>query len=82
MRTVSNFLPFQWTFGFPITALIGKLSTQQLLGGLGAQVLWIVIGSLSVAGMWKISIRHFQRWGIEPMRSVCASPGFTSAWRP
>ena len=30
-QTLSNFLPFQWTFGFPIEALVGNLSTTTLL---------------------------------------------------
>lgn len=62
-RTLSNFLPFPWTFGFPITALIGKLSNVQLLQGLAAQVLWVAIGSGLVAICWRFSIRHYSAVG-------------------
>ena len=31
-------LSIQWTFGFPIEALIGNLAPTQLLYGLGAQL--------------------------------------------
>ena len=60
---VANMLPFQWTFGFPIEALIGKLSTQQLIAGLGIQALWIAIGSLLVAVLWRFSVRRYSAVG-------------------
>ena len=34
-QDVAAFLPFQWSFYFPIQALVGDYSTQELLGGLG-----------------------------------------------
>ena len=40
---LSWFLPFRWTFGFPITALVGPIDGAELLGGLGMQLLWIVV---------------------------------------
>lgn len=62
-QRLSNFLPFQWTFGFPIEALVGQLTPQQLLQGLGMQLLWIVLGSLAVNRMWKAGIRRFSAVG-------------------
>jgi ABC-2 type transport system permease protein len=60
---MANFLPFQWTFGFPIEALVGKLDGAQLVGGLGMQVLWIAIGSVCVHFMWRAGIRRFSSVG-------------------
>ena len=40
---LSWLLPFRWTFGFPITALVGPIDSAELIGGLGMQLLWIVI---------------------------------------
>jgi ABC-2 type transport system permease protein len=62
-RTISNFLPFQWTFGFPINALIGKLGPVQLLTGLGMQALWIAIGAALVAIFWRFSVRRYSAVG-------------------
>lgn len=59
----ANFLPFQWTFAFPIEALIGQLSTQQLLAGLAIQLLWVVAGWLIVKLVWRAGIRHFSSVG-------------------
>src|SRR5205814_6533077 len=40
VQTLADFLPFKWTFGYPIESLAGNLSTRSLLFGLGAQALW------------------------------------------
>jgi ABC-2 type transport system permease protein len=63
VRTIAAFLPFQWTFGFPIEALIGRLSPQGLLTGLGMQALWIVGGGVLVSIFWRASIRHYTAVG-------------------
>ena len=34
-QDIAAFLPFQWSFYFPIESLVGDLSTAELLGGLG-----------------------------------------------
>jgi ABC-2 type transport system permease protein len=62
-QQLSNFLPFQWTFSFPIEALVGNLTPLQLLGGLGFQALWIMIGWLLVQLVWHAGMRHFSSVG-------------------
>ena len=47
-QQLADFLPFKWTFCFPIEALIGGLTNEQLIGGLGMQVFWIVVGCARV----------------------------------
>ena len=59
VQTLANFLPFKWTFGFPIESLVGNLSTQQLLLGLCAQALWIGIGFLLFRVAWSHAIKRF-----------------------
>ena len=62
-QQLASFLPFQWTFGYPIEALIGQLSPQQLLLGLGMQLFWIVASWLLVRLVWHFGIRHFSSVG-------------------
>ena len=62
-QQLSGLLPFQWTFGFPIEALIGRLPADQLLGGLAMQVLWIAIAALLVMGAWRLAVRRFSAVG-------------------
>ena len=59
VQTLANFLPFKWTFGFPIEALVGDLSTRSLLLGLCAQALWIGIGLLLFKVAWSAAIKRF-----------------------
>lgn len=63
VQQLSWFLPFRWTFGFPIEALVGQLSTAELLGGLGMQVLWIGIGWALVRLAWRAGIQRFSAVG-------------------
>jgi ABC-2 type transport system permease protein len=62
-QTLAAWLPFKWTFYFPIEALVGSMSTASLLGGLGMQLAWTAIGALLVAGAWRLSIRHYSAVG-------------------
>ena len=63
VRTLANFFPFQWTFGFPIEALIGNLTPTQLLYGLGAQLFWILLGVLIVNVFWGFAVKKFTSVG-------------------
>jgi ABC-2 type transport system permease protein len=63
VQTIASFLPFQWTFGFPIEALIGKLTPTQLFTGLAMQALWILIGIAAVNVMWRFGIRRYSAVG-------------------
>jgi ABC-2 type transport system permease protein len=63
MQRVANFLPFKWTFGFPIEALVGHLSTSQLFFGLGMQVFWTTVGGVLVAVVWKRGVRRYSAVG-------------------
>jgi ABC-2 type transport system permease protein len=58
-QTLANTLPFKWTFGFPIEALVGNLPESQLIGGLAMQALWIAIGSLALRAIWPFAVRRY-----------------------
>ncbi len=62
-QSVSGFLPFQWTFAFPIETLIGQLSTAQILEGIGMQALWIALYGVVVAVVWRQGVRRFSSVG-------------------
>jgi ABC-2 type transport system permease protein len=63
VQTLADFLPFKWTFYFPIQSLVGDLSTQSLLLGLCAQALWIGIGLVLFHFAWRAAVRHFSAVG-------------------
>ena len=58
-QDVAAFLPFQWTFGYPITALVGPISDRDLYLGLLAQAGWIAAGALGVWWMWRHAVRRY-----------------------
>jgi ABC-2 type transport system permease protein len=62
-QTLAAFLPFKWTFYFPIEVLVGNLSTLSLLGGLGMQALWTAIGAALVVVCFRASVKHYSAVG-------------------
>jgi ABC-2 type transport system permease protein len=62
-QTVAAWLPFKWTFYFPIEALIGHMTTAALFRGLGMQVLWTGIMGCVVVGMWRFALRQYTAVG-------------------
>jgi ABC-2 type transport system permease protein len=63
VENVARFLPFQWTFFFPIESLVGDLSTAELLRGLAIQLLWILIGLAIFRLAWRHAIRRYSAVG-------------------
>jgi ABC-2 type transport system permease protein len=59
VQALAAVLPFQWTFGFPIEALVGNLPPERLLGGLAMQLLWIVVGAVLVRVVWHFAVRRY-----------------------
>jgi ABC-2 type transport system permease protein len=62
-QTLAAWLPFKWTFYFPIESLVGNMSTASLVGGLGMQLLWTAIGAAAVAVAWRFAIGHYTAVG-------------------
>ena len=62
-QTLAAWLPFKWTFYFPIEALIGQMSTSSLLTGLGMQLLWTAIMASVVAAAWRFALRQYTAVG-------------------
>ncbi len=63
VQSLSNWLPFKWTFYFPIESLVGDMSNIELVKGLGTQLLWIGVCTALMRGAWKLSVRHYSAVG-------------------
>jgi ABC-2 type transport system permease protein len=63
VQDIARFLPFQWAFFFPIESLVGDLSNEELMRGLGAQLLWILVGLAIFRVAWKHAIRRYSAVG-------------------
>ena len=62
-QSLAGWLPFKWTFYFPIQVLVGHMSSASLVGGLGMQALWTAIGSALVFACWRTTSRHYTAVG-------------------
>jgi ABC-2 type transport system permease protein len=62
-QTIAAVLPFKWTFGFPIEALVSDLPVAELVGGLAIQTAWILgmWGLMSV--VWRRAVRRYSAVG-------------------
>ncbi len=63
VQNVSAWLPFKWTFEFPIEVLIGQRSAGEIWAGMGIQVLWIGITGAAIYAVWRRAIRKFTAVG-------------------
>jgi ABC-2 type transport system permease protein len=63
VQAAAAVLPFQWTFYYPINALVGQPTPTELIAGLAYQSLWILIGILLVNIVWRFGIRRFASVG-------------------
>jgi ABC-2 type transport system permease protein len=63
VQELAWFFPFRWTFGFPIEALIGQMTTNELFVGLGMQLAWILGSAMVLNVVWKFAIRKFSAVG-------------------
>jgi ABC-2 type transport system permease protein len=62
-QDLASYLPFQWAFYYPIQTLVGDLSTGELLGGLGMQLLWTAVGAFLVWVCFRFTVRHYTAVG-------------------
>ncbi len=63
VQDVAAFLPFQWSFYFPIESLVGDLSTGELLGGLAMQAFWFTVMTGITLFIWRFAIRRYSAVG-------------------
>lgn len=61
--TAADWLPFRYTFGYPIEVLAGDLTTAELWGGLAAQGAWVLAGTAMVAVVWRFGVRRYSAVG-------------------
>jgi ABC-2 type transport system permease protein len=53
-QRISSFLPFIYIYQFPLGIYIGKYATAAILQGLAAQLVWLAVGVLGAAAVWKL----------------------------
>lgn len=60
---IARYLPFASTFGFPIEALAGPITTTELLTGFALQLVWVAVAALAVRLVWSRAIGRYTAVG-------------------
>jgi ABC-2 type transport system permease protein len=63
VQRIANVLPYRYTFGFPIEALVGSSRPVDPLAGIAMQVSWIMAGAIAVSIGRRFAIRQFSSVG-------------------
>lgn len=63
VEDVAGWLPFKWTFQFPIEVFIGRLSLAEITAGVGMQIAWTLGMGLVFVLVWKRAIRRYAAVG-------------------
>jgi ABC-2 type transport system permease protein len=58
-QQLADLLPFKWTFGFPIEALVGNLPEGELVRGLLMQGFWIAVGAVVFRLAFRFAVRRY-----------------------
>ncbi|NWF68559.1 MAG: ABC-2 family transporter protein [Chloroflexi bacterium] len=56
---IASLLPFRWILAFPIELAMGRLSSEVILGGFVAQMLWIIGLTLLMIVGWRVAVERY-----------------------
>ena len=63
LRTIAYYLPFQFMVNFPVQILLGRLTTSDILYGLGGMAFWSALFYIAFRVVWARGIRQFSAFG-------------------
>lgn len=63
VQTLAQWLPFYRVLGFPVDVLLGRLTTQEVLVGLGAQAAWLTVAVTLLNVTWARGVRQYSAVG-------------------
>jgi ABC-2 type transport system permease protein len=63
VQIAAKILPFYWVIGFPVELLLGQLTLDKALIGLGAQAAWLVVSLVLVRVVWRAGVRIYSAVG-------------------
>lgn len=63
IAAVAKWLPFRFMLSFPAEIMLGRLTTQDLLFGLGATAFWLALMIVTYRFVWRRGLRQFSAYG-------------------
>jgi len=61
--SIGNFLPFQYTGAFLVDTFLGRLSTEQILLGIGMQLFWTLLLAVFAQLIWARGLKRYEAYG-------------------
>ncbi len=63
IQVLANILPFRWLISYPIDLLMGRLTFNQALIGLGVQAAWLIVSFILLRVVWRAGIKVYSAVG-------------------
>jgi ABC-2 type transport system permease protein len=63
VQVLANILPFRWLISYPIDLIMGRLSFNQALIGLGVQAVWLIVSFILLRVVWRAGIKVYSAVG-------------------
>lgn len=63
VQNLAAILPFRWMLAFPVEILLGRVTSRELLIGLGIQLFWLIGGYACLQFSWRRGIRRYTAVG-------------------
>jgi ABC-2 type transport system permease protein len=63
LRAVVDWLPFRYQIGLPVELMTGAVSSDAALPLLARQWMWVAIGAVATAALWRSGSRRFAAYG-------------------
>jgi ABC-2 type transport system permease protein len=63
IQVLAALLPFRWMIGFPVEILLGRLTSVEVLTGLAAQIVWVVLSFVLIRVVWRAGVKVYSAVG-------------------
>jgi ABC-2 type transport system permease protein len=63
IQVIANILPFNWLISYPINLVMGRLTFNEALTGLGAQAIWLLISYFLLKLVWRAGVKVYAAVG-------------------
>jgi ABC-2 type transport system permease protein len=62
-QQIAHIMPFYWMFGFPLDLLIGRLTPEETLIGIGIQTAWVTVMTILLMVIWRVAVKRYSAVG-------------------
>ncbi len=63
VQSLAAILPFRWMLAFPVEILLGRVTSRELIAGLGMQLIWVIGGFIILQISYRKGIRRYTAVG-------------------